>query len=51
MARIIQRILKKLKHYGIKGNLFRWFTSYVKGRNQIVYANINTSGVSGQVLV
>ena len=29
-------LIKKLKHYGIKGNNFRWFESYLENRKQYV---------------
>jgi retron-type reverse transcriptase len=32
-------LLSKLKLYGIRGNSFKWFDSYLKGRNQICSMN------------
>jgi hypothetical protein len=33
------RLLSKLKHYGIKGNLLRWYESFLVGRTQYVQFN------------
>ena len=32
-------LLKKLYHYGIRGNLFKWFESYLTNRSQYVLFN------------
>ena len=34
-----QRLLKKLKCYGIKGQVFKWIESFLKGRSQVVKVN------------
>jgi ribonucleases P/MRP protein subunit RPP40 len=31
-----ERLLSKLKHYGIEGQLLRWFESFLTGRTQHV---------------
>ena len=36
-------ILKKLYHYGIRGNLNKWFESYLADRSQYVLFNVKTS--------
>ena len=38
--------LKKLEHYGIRGNVLHWFESYIKGRSQ--YETVN--GHSSEIL-
>ena len=39
-----QRLLIKLKAYGITGNLFAWIESFLKDRNQRVLMNgVNSS--------
>ena len=38
-------MLTKLEHYGIRGNILKWFESYLSGRKQYVFYN----GVSSDV--
>ena len=38
-------LLKKLYHYGIRGNLFKWFESYLTNRSQYVSFNGNKSDI------
>ena len=39
-------LIKKLEHYGIRGNCLHWFSSYLKGRSQFTYCNNTSSDVS-----
>ena len=36
-------LLKKLDHYGIRGNSINWFDTYLKDRVQYVYLNGESS--------
>ena len=36
-------LLSKLEHYGIRDNLLKWFDSYLKGRQQYVFLNGESS--------
>ena len=36
-------LLKKVQHYGIKGNVFQWLKSYLANRNQFVLSE--TTGI------
>ena len=38
-------ILKKLEHYGLRGNVLHWFESYLKGRSQYVTVNDHSSEI------
>ena len=38
-------LLKKLYHYGINGNLFKWFESYLTNRSQYVLFNGSKSDI------
>jgi retron-type reverse transcriptase len=38
-------LLKKLYHYGIRGNLHKWFASYLANRTQFTYVNNTASDV------
>ena len=38
-------LLKKMEHYGIRGNVLHWFESYIKGRSQYVTVNGNSSEI------
>jgi len=40
------RLLSKLEHYGIKGNLLKWFESFLVGRTQYVNFNGECSEVT-----
>jgi len=39
-----QRLLNKMEHYGIKGNIHRWVSSWLTQRHQIVYVDVDESG-------
>ena len=36
-------LLKKLQHYGVRGSMLDWFTSYLTGRKQYVFYNGESS--------
>ena len=36
-------LLKKLRSYGISGNMYNWFTDYLRGRTQHVVVDVATS--------
>ena len=36
-------LIKKLEHYGIRGNVLNWFRSYLRGRSQYVSVNGHSS--------
>ena len=36
-------LLKKLKSYGISGNMYNWFTDYLHGRKQRVVKQVHSS--------
>ncbi len=38
-------LLTKLDHYGIRGNILKWFESYLTDRKQYVYYNGISSGI------
>ena len=40
-------LLRKLEHYGIRGELLDWFKSYLGNRKQCVNINDNSSKCSG----
>ena len=40
---LLQAILQKLEHYGIRGNALEWFQSYLTGRSQYVAVNGHVS--------
>lgn len=39
-----QRLLNKMEHYGIKGKIHRWVSSWLTQRHQIVYVDVDESG-------
>jgi exonuclease III len=40
-----QILLKKLYHYGVRGNVYKWFDSYLKNRKQIVNLGNTNSNI------
>ena len=39
-------LLKKLKHYGVRGHPLKWFTSYLTGRKQYTKVNNTDSQIT-----